>query len=219
MVMVASATIPISGTYYACSRVVHGIYGVGAVPFTATTDAQTISADGLLLFRSAKTLPIKLPPSIPITETPEIISAWLSSAAGIPQVGATSLGYWHALTNFPQLIKGTFINTATGETFTVWNGDVITVTDSNGNTAQFQYTPLGSVQWTLVPGSTRINGQPVGGTPPTGGLPGAAVSVTYPNGPTVTITPFNDTLPRGTVTVGDPIDQGGPPSSEYVEGG
>jgi hypothetical protein len=206
IVLVSSATLPIGGLFYACQRSAHGITSNGAVAINANTDAQTISADAAALFRSAKTKAITLPPGTPITDTQEIISAWLSSAAGIPLEGSTSLGFWHALANFPQLIKGTFLNVATGEIFTLWNGDVITVTDSSGNTAQFQWTPLSTIQWTLVPGSIRIHGNPVGATPPVGALPGAALTVTYPNGPTVIVTPYNDTLPSGTITVGDPID-------------
>jgi hypothetical protein len=208
IMLVVSSSLPISGAYYPCQRDAK-ITSYSAFAITATTDAETISADAAVLSRSAKTTEITLPSGLTLTGSePEEISAWLSSASGIPLDGATTLGFWHALTNFPQLIQGTFINTATGQTFTVWNGDVITVVDPDGNTAQFQYTPLSSIQWTLVPGSIRNSqGAPIGSTTtPTGALTGAAVTVGYPGGPTVTITPYNDTTPTGTVTVGDPIN-------------
>lgn len=179
---------------------------------TGTTNADTITADALLFHRSAKTGPIKLPVGIGLGDTPEAISAWLSSAEGVPQSGTSSFSVWHAITNYPQLVKGTFTNTETGETFTVWNGDVITVTDpATGNTAQFQWTPLSTVQWTLVPGSERdSNGNPIGQSgPPSGAaVPTASVSIPGNNFPTITVTPFDDSLPRGEITVGEPTEVG-----------
>jgi hypothetical protein len=121
---------------------------------------------------------------------------------------------WHALTNFPQLLQGNFVNVQTGETFTLWNGDTITVTDSDGNTAKFQWTPLSTVQWTLVPNSVRnAAGNPPGVTPTTATPSAPSVIVTLPNGTQTTITPYQappaDPLPPGTVTL-DPNPFGTP---------
>ena len=98
---------------------------------------------------------IGLPPSYTVNATPELISQWLSSVE-IPEVPGTQVvSVWHGLTNFPQFIRWTFVNTQTGDTFTLWNSDTVTVTDSNGWTAKFQWEPLSSIQWVFVPDSIR----------------------------------------------------------------
>jgi hypothetical protein len=210
--LVISELVPISEFFYEC--LLHTGTGIGTFtlvvkPADSGANGDTIANDALLLGRSAKTGEIDLPSSLSlITDTQEIISSYLSSADGVPQSGASQISLWHGITNFPQAVQGTFTNIQTGETFTLWNGDTITVTDSNGNTAKFKWTPLSSVQWALVPNSVRDkNGNPPGKTP-TPALPaGGSLTVTLPAGQGTTIvTPYqappgDPALPRGTVTV------------------
>jgi hypothetical protein len=211
--LVISALVPISEFFYEClqksgNTISTTTFTVVVKPLDTGANADTISNDGLLLDRSAKVGTVTLPPGYSVTgTTQEIISAYLSSADGVPQSGASTLSPWHALTNYPQLVQGQFTNIQTGETFTLWNGDTITVTDSNGNTAKFMWTPLSSVQWALVPNSLRDkNGNPIGGTPKTAVPAGGSVTVTLPNGQTTVVTPYqapdgDPPLPKGTVTV------------------
>jgi hypothetical protein len=219
--LVISALVPISEFFYECLQKSGGntisttTFTVVVRPLDTGANADTISNDALLLDRSAKTGTITLPSDLSLTgTTQEIISAYLSSADGVPQSGASTISLWHGITNFPQAVQGTFTNIQTGETFTLWNGDTITVTDSNGNTAKFMWTPLSSVQWALVPNSVRDkNGNPIGGNPMAAVPAGGQVTVTMPNGQTTIVTPYqapdgDPPLPKGTVTV-EPFDQGG----------
>jgi hypothetical protein len=206
MLIVVGGTVPISAGFDYVYHVAHGGY-YATVPIYVTTNTQTISSDALLLARSAKTGEIALPPGYTVNDTQEEISSWLSSAGGVPIGGAPSASLWHGLTNYPQLLQGTFTITATGQQFTLWNGDVITVTDSNGWSAQFQWTPLSSVQWTLVPNSIRnAQGKPPGApnlAPTSTQEPGAAQTIALPGGQIITIIPTtvppNQNVPRGTV--------------------
>jgi hypothetical protein len=183
-------------------------------PVDTGANSDTIANDAILISRDAKTGPINLPSNFSlITSTDEEMSAYLSSAAGIPQNGSSTLSFWHGFLNMPQFLQGTFVNTQTGETFTVWNGDTITVTDSNGNTAKFQWQPFSTVQWRLVPNSIRDSeGNPPGVTPTAAAAIGPPVSVTLPNNQQITLTPYqapdnSPPLPRGTVTV-EPLPGG-----------
>jgi hypothetical protein len=210
-VLVVSALYPISEFFYEC--LLHTGTGIGTFtmvvkPADSGANADAIANDALLIARSAKTGPITLPTDITLTGDPqETISAYLSSAAGVPQNGTSVISLWHGITNFPQAIQGTFVNTETGETFTLWNGDTIIVTDSNGDTAKFQWTPLSSIQWTLVPGSIRDkNGNPIGQTSTPASAAGPSVAVTLPDQQTSVITPYqaqigDPPLPKGTVTL------------------
>jgi hypothetical protein len=215
--LVVSSSAPISGTFYACYAYPHGMTVTTVHQISGMTNAQLISGDALLLARSAKTLAIKLPPGYSLSGSEDVeLSRWLSSAAGVPISGIPQRSFWHALFNFPSFLEGTFTNIATGQKFSLWNGDVITVTDSNGWTAQFQWQPLSTVQWALVPNSIRdAKGNPPGIAhpiaPPTAALPGATVTIPLPDGPTVIITPYDPGYPPGNllggiITVGDPIN-------------
>jgi len=219
-VLVVSAQVPISEFFYEC--LVHTGTGIGTFtlvvkPVGSAANTDAIANDAIMIDRSAKTGQITLPSTFSlITTTPEIISSYLSSADGVPQNGPATTSLWHALTNFPQLLQGTFVNVQTGETFTLWNGDTITVTDSNGNRAKFQWTPLSTIQWTLVPNSVRnAAGNPPGGTPMAAGADGPSVTVTLPNGQSTIITPYqapagDPPLPKGTVILDpDPFGTGG----------
>jgi hypothetical protein len=224
--MVISTAVPISGSYYTCWTVPRSgqVKGGGAIAqgsvsvqtykeLNVVTNADAISADNVLLARSAKAQPVKIPPQFSANDNDGDLSAWLSSTEGIPQSGPSSISLWHGIANFPQAVQGTFINTQTGEVFSLWNGDTIRVIDSNGNSALFQWTPLSSNQWTEVPGSFR-NAQgnsPTASTPaqpePTPGgtpQPVGPILTTYPGGPTqpTTVVPWYDNpTPGGTVTV------------------
>jgi hypothetical protein len=208
--VVASDNLPISGVFYYGPIVGRtGLYD--AFSLSGLTNTEAIATDTKLFARSAKGR-VTTPGSIPLNgTTPEIIGAWLGSSEGVPQTGPSTVSLWHAVTNFPQILQGTFTNFATGETFTLWNGDVITVIDSNGWTAQFQWTPLSTIQWALLPDSIRDqNGNPIGVPPPTAS-PGArqpggarAVGSTNANMPPRTVTAWYNTTPTVTpvITVG-----------------
>lgn len=208
---IASAAAPISGIFFPCIwNTGEGFELISAMPIGPASNAQTILVDAFTLRRSAKTGSILLPDTYSVNDVAETISEWLSSAAGVPLLSST-VSIWHGITNFPQAVEGTFVVTATGQTFQLWNGDTITVTDSNGWTAQFQWSPLSTIHWQLVPNSIRnAQGQPPSGSEPTSApkssqLPGAAVSVTLPNGITVAVIPTDvTTTPDGTITV-EPI--------------
>lgn len=220
-VLVISAAVPISEFFYECLQHsgtgINGTFTLVVKPADTGANADSIANDALLISRSAKTGPITLPSDFSLTgSTDEEMSAYLSSAAGIPQNGTSTISLWHGITNFPQVLQGTFVNVQTGEAFTLWNGDTITVTDSNGNTAKFQWTPLSTIQWRLVPNSVRnAAGNPPGATPMAAGADGSSVTVTLPNGNTTIITPFqapdgDPPLPKGTVILEpDPFGTGG----------
>lgn len=214
-VLVVSTEIAISGDYYACWRYPHGVGVLEMIALTGGSNADAVSADNLLLARSAKVASIHLPSTLVVTSTPELISQWLSSSAGIPEVPGSQVpaSPWHALLDYPQVVEATFIDTTTGQTFNLWNGDVITVTDANGWTAKFQWTPLSSIQWTFVVGSVRdANGNPVPNAAANQPAPGGVGQSTGPidvslppdwNPNNFWIMPvFDNPTPGGTVTVG-----------------
>lgn len=214
-VLVVSTEIAISGAYYPCWRYPHGVGVLEMIALTGGSNADAVSADNLLLARSAKVASIHLPSTLVVTSTPELISQWLSSSAGVPEVPGSQVlaSPWHALSDYPQVVEATFVDTTTGQTFNLWNGDVITVTDARGWTAKFQWTPLSSIQWTLVVGSIRdAKGHPVPNaatnqpTPGGVGQPGGPIDVSLPpdwNPNNFWIMPdFNNPTPGGTVTVG-----------------
>lgn len=217
ILLVVSTSIPISGTFYGCY--VPGARGsshVEAVPLSATTDAQAVSVDNLLIARAAaETGPIKLPPTLPLIGGDEIdLTEQYLTSIGMPLVGTITYSLWHGILtlNFPAVAQGTFLNITTGKTVTVWSGDVITVTDTNGYTAQFQFNPGAPYFWVFVPNSIRDpKGNPIpgsAGTPTTGGViqPIGPINVGLPGQAPIYISPWLDNpTPGGTVTVGDPI--------------
>ncbi|HWG71756.1 MAG TPA: hypothetical protein VN692_20260 [Steroidobacteraceae bacterium] len=218
VLLVVSSSAPLSSSFYGCWVYPQGMGIMRIMPISTASDVGAISSDNRLLSRSAKQGKITLPVGIPVTDTPEQISAWLSSAQGIPIAGSPALGIWHGLANFPQFLEGTFINTETGQIFKLWNGDTITVTDSNGYTVQLQWQPLSTVQWAVVPGSIRdASGKPLAGnnsvyTPKSGGYaePVGSITVSYSGGPTIWLMPWYDNpTPGGMVIIGDPIYGGG----------
>jgi hypothetical protein len=110
------------------------------------------------------------------------------------------------------------MNMATHQTFTLWSGDTVKVTDSNGFTALFQWIPTVNPPWIYKAGSLRDkSGNPVDdGTaapkPTTGGSPQptSPVTITLPGGPSLTVLPFyNNPTPTGVITV-SPIDDPSP---------
>lgn len=121
----------------------------------------------------------------------------------------------------------TFKDAVTGQTFTIYSGEIITVYDANGWSIQLKYTPsVAGAPWQPVPGSVRdkngnkvnmVNNVPTTPIPSGGAADGTPVNVAA--GSTwnpVYVTPWNDSLPQGTITVGDPIEAGGGNSQEAM---
>ena len=233
-IIVISTLVPISGAYYLCWRSQHGATVYGVVPINANTDAGAIAADNAMFHRSAKLGLIQLPPSLPLvggSDPIEVIGAYLQGAQGLPMIGVPTFSLWHSLFSgsIGAVEQGTFKNMTTGETFTLWSGDTVKVTDSNGNTALFQWIPSVSPPWVYKAGSMHDKAGhsiPDGSSTPissTGGSaqPIASIVFSYPSGPTLTITPWYDNpTPTGTVTVGDPITDlpDAPPVSDVAGG-
>jgi hypothetical protein len=212
IVLVISSVEPVSDRFWFCEQ--HGTLTTFEIKAVDGGDnVSAITYDGLRFARSAKTQKIPLPTSLPVTETPEIISSYLSGSSGVPEVpGSQTINPWHAITNYPQLISARFYNVASGTYFTLWNGDTITVTDANGWTAKFAWTPLSTVQWALVPNSIRDqNGNvPAQGTSPAQNIdpaklqPAAQLTITLPYDVEIYVVPATNILPQGVITVGDP---------------
>ncbi len=232
-ILVVSTLVPISGAFWPCYRAPHGIGELVVVPINSSTDAQVISADNAMFHRSAKITPIPLPhnlPLVPWADATELYGAFLAGPEGVPMVGVPTFSLWHGIMSgtIGAVEKGTFMNIATGQTFTLWSGDTIKVVDPNGNSALFQWVPSLSPPWVYKEGSLKDkSGNPIpdgssAPTPKTGGSPQPLnpISFSYPGGPLVTVTPwYNNPTPDGTVTVGDPIDPGSDPSALTLASG
>lgn len=233
-IIVVSTYAPLSGAFYPCYRQLHGTSFFGVVPINANTDAGAIAADNSMFHRSAKLGLIQLPPNLPLTggsDPVEVIGAYLQGPQGLPMIGVPTFNLWRGLFSgsIGAVEKGTFTNMTTGETFTLWSGDTVKVTDSNGYTALFQWIPSVSPPWVYKSGSmhdNKGNSVPDGTSTPiskTGGSPQpiGAITITYPSGPTVTITPwYNNPTPTGSATVGDPITDlpDAPPTNDVAAG-
>jgi hypothetical protein len=177
-------------------------------------DIQTFS-------RSANTGIIKLPIGLTASSTGELVSEWLDGALSKT---FQDFSLWHGLSNFPQFIECQFLVLQTGAVFNIYNGEEITVTDQNGWTAEFKFSPLTVIHWVFVDGSIRdANGnvpapgeaEPTPGIsimPPSTGEPAAGITITYPNGPSIYVIPFlfsSNNLPNGVITV-QPLDNDAP---------
>jgi hypothetical protein len=196
------------------------------LPISALTTAQAIAADNAVLHRSTPGGDITLPYGNGLTwlnaaaiELPE------SEIAGVMLLTKIGTSWWHGLqtlfTGMPQVTYGVFTNTETGQSFTIYAGDSITVTDHDGYSAQVTWNPLGpSPHWLYVPGSLKdpkgnsvpnaADNLPPGPAPAPGGThqPGGAVVVALPGGPSQSIIPvYNDPTPGGKVIV-DPCPYG-----------
>lgn len=208
--LVISSSIPLSATFFACwEEGAHGSHHVAAVPLSTATNAGAIATDNLLLTRSVKMDAVKLPSTLPLqgTDPIDLIGQWL--AGDLIQTAITT-SFWHGILtlNLPAVVQGTFKDISTGQTFTLWSGDTIMVTDSNGWTAKYQWIPSVTPPWQLVPGSVHnAKGQQVNlsnNTPITNGgsaQPGGPLTITVPGGTTIILTPWDDQTPGGTVIV------------------
>ena len=224
-VVVVSTSVPISGIYY--FRWSGGTFSLNSV--NPRTDTAAVANDEVLLARSVKMTPITLLPGQTIqgVDIPEDINGWLQGRL-VQTDGGTS--FWHAMLtlNFPQVVWATFRDPVTGQSFTVYSGEIITIFDASGWSVQVQYNlGVASVPWQIVPGSVRdnhgnkvnmVNNVPITPIPGTGSLVlGAALTVS--GGVTwnpVKIIPWQDNTPTGTVTVGDPIQESGGGNRESV---
>lgn len=209
--LVISTSLPLSGTFSVCQvDLARGAHHLVTIPISTATDAGAIAADNLLLARSVKMQAIKLPTDLPFqgTDPIDLIGSWLAGDLVLTNI---TTGFWHGVLtlNIPAVTQGTFKDKSTGQTFTLWSGDTINVSDSNGWTAKYQWIPSANPPWQLVPGSVHnAQGQQVNmsnNTPVnTGGAaqPIGPINISVPGGTTIILTPWNDpTTPGGSVIV------------------
>lgn len=217
MVLVVSTAIAISGGFYACWNYPKGGPVLRAFMIDGTSNANAVTDDNVIFARAAAEAGrITLPANLPLNgadggSTPELQGAWLNSV--LIESGPPETNLWHGIIDYPNVLEGTFTNLQTGQKFTIWSGDTITVTDQNGWTAKFQWNPLADSQWQYVPNSLRDqNGNPVNTTgsnaPHSGGSlqPGGRYWVTLPPNwgaiPIFLEPIYDDPVPGGTITVG-----------------
>jgi hypothetical protein len=232
VLLVVSSAVPMSGTFYTCWTVPRSTQvkgkltaGLGAgttpsvqkvLPITATTSAEAIAADNILLHRSVPGGSISLP-STTLTwlnaDAPELPQSLIPSQFVLVDTGNT---VWHmllGLVGIPQVTYADFRNLQTGQVFRVYAGDTITVTDNDGYSAQVQWNPMVGNGWVYVPGSLHDpKGNPVPNSadnlppapiPTPGGSSQPPLIVSVPGGQTIVIVPwYNNPTPGGTVTVG-----------------
>jgi hypothetical protein len=215
--IVISTSVPISGIYYYSYS--NGAFSLLSV--NPETDAAAVANDELLLARSIKMTKLTLTTgqNIQGVDPIDLISGWLQSRLIMTDTG-TSL--WHAIAtlNLPQVTYATFKDPVTGDSFTVYSGETITVYDSNGWSIQLTYTPsVAGAPWQIVPGSVRDNNgnkvDMVNNVPTTpevsAGSPVLAASISVAGGISwnpITVTPWQETLPKGSATV-EPYPGGG----------
>lgn len=170
------------------------------------TDGDAIKLDGELVARSTKIPPVILPPSIPPNETPEIIEGFVAGV--LVQTGQGGNSLWHGL--FPgtvgQVAYVIVKDTQTGQTYTMWANDPITIRFSNGWSCKVIWSPFSDPQFQIVPNSMRDqNGNPPGSTtsPPAsqngpstdlGNLGDPSTGIVY-------VSPDAGSTPTGTVTI------------------
>jgi hypothetical protein len=217
-VLVVSTKIAISEAFYACWIYSHGTNPgiLRTNPLDDGTFADTIAEDNMLMARAlADAGHVAMPSNLPFNDanaTAEVFEAEVSSVL-LPIVpGSTEYSLWHMITGAPAVEEDSFTNTETGEKFDAWNTDTVEITDSNGWTAKFQFTPGAPYNWMLVPNSVRDkSGNPVntiGSAPVPGGTaePVGALDVSLPSSwgtAEIYITPwYDDSLPDGQITVG-----------------
>jgi hypothetical protein len=244
VLLVVSSAVPMSGTFYTCwtvprSTQVKGKLTAGlgggttpsvqtVLPISATTSAEAIAADNMLLHRSVPGGAISLP-STTLTwlnaDAQELPLSLIPSQFVLVDTGNT---VWHmllGLLGIPQVTYADFTNLQTGQTFRIYANDTITVTDMDGYSAQVQWNPMVGNGWVYVPGSLRDpKGNPVPNsadnlppapTPTPGGSPQPPLIVSVPGGQTIVIVPwYNNPTPGGSVTVGPaPALPDGPPAA------
>ena len=185
---------------------------------TGGSNAAAVSADNLLMARAlADAGKVALPPNLPLvggggSSFDSLWNQWVSNV-GLHQDTFGQSEFWHGVLDMLEpMATATYTVEATGVEFQVWAGDTITVTDSNGYTAKFQFTPGAPTNWTYVPNSIRDpkgNSVPNTGSnlPVPGGIsqPGGSIDVSLPGGgfDNFWILPWYDnTTPGGVVTVG-----------------
>jgi hypothetical protein len=206
-------------------RAAHG-GGWALVSQSTATDAGAVANDIAILTRSVKMNPITLGAGeiIQGVDPIDLISTWLQ--ARLVETG-TGTSFWHSIVtlNLSQVVWGKFTDPVTGQTFTIYSGEEITVYDANGWSLKVQWTPSVAGQpWQIVPGSVRdnhgnkvnmVNNVPTTPAPVSGSTEPSALTSIAPgvSWNPVILTPFNDGLPKGQITVcpdGCPgIDGGG----------
>lgn len=191
-VLVVSTEIAISGDYYACWRYPHGVGVLEMIALTGGSNADAVSADNLLMARAlANSGRLVLPPNLPFVGDSAsfdvLWNEWVSNVGlHLDTVGQTE--FWHGILDMlTPMYTATYTNEQTGEEFQVWAGDVITVTDSSGYTAKFEYTPGAPTDWTYVPNSIR---DPQGNS-----VPNTGANLPAPGGTPQPTGPYNVSLP------------------------
>lgn len=178
-------------------------------PISTTTDIGAYNFDGVAFARAPKLPPIYLPPGITTGETDENIIQVVQTIL-VPN-GGTGISWLNMLMNLGQVVYYKLTDTQTGLSYQVFVGDTITVRYADGSTEKFQFLgpEAGTVMFKRVPDSYR-NKDGSKPTVPNSTSPaasGASISVIGGGGDSELVLPIVDTsLPRGQVTVGDPID-------------
>ena len=219
VVMVVSTAIAISGSFYACWIYPHGSPALRAYPISGSTFSGAISQDNQILSRvRVESGPVTFPSNLPFngaggSSIPELWEQYLSDDVLTEVPGSQEFSLWHMITGAPTVERDTFINNETGKSFDAWNTDTVVVTDSNGWTAKFQFTPGAPYNWMYVPNSIRDqNGNPPAGTtganvPSPGGTPqpvgwlNFSLPTTWGNMPFDIELWFDNSTPGGTITV------------------
>ena len=188
VIIVVSTTIAISQSFYSCIFYpTHTSRGyLLTKPISENTFATDIGEDELLFSRAQIAYGrVTMPTNLPFngaggSSIPPLWEEYISQVA-LPEVSATGFSLWHMITGAPTVADGTFLNTQTGQSFEAWNTDTILATDSNGWTAEFQFTPGAPYNWMFVPNSIRnAQGDPVDTTTGYVPVPGG---VSEPIGP------------------------------------
>ena len=155
VLLIVSANAPLSGTFYACYIYPNGIGSLRVVPISSASDTQAISVDNLLLTRATETEQITLPANLPAVGSSNFmaVAGEYLQRSGLPLIGSASSS-WHGLLTpkLPAVQQGIFVNMVDGQKFTLWNGDTVTVTDSKGVNAKFQWIPDATPTWQFVAG-------------------------------------------------------------------
>ncbi len=224
VVLVVSTQIAISGAFYACWLYPSGNPGPHYLWTNALrggSNSDAIAFDNAIMARAELNAGrITLPSSQAFdgeggSSTPSQWEDLVSSSLVMVVPGSESYGFaWHFVNGMPSIFSEEFVNTGTGTTFRAWEGDTITVYDSNGWSAKFQFIYGVTWDWVLVPNSIRDqNGNPPPGTtslegPIGGGVsqPIGALNVTLPAPwggiPVEIIALYNGTTPDGSIVVG-----------------
>jgi hypothetical protein len=218
-VLVISTAIAISAGFSACTIIEDGKPYLHVEMIDGSTNADAVNNDNVVLARAAaESGRIVLPTNLPLNgangnSTPELQGEYLNSV--LIESGMPEENLWHGIFDYPEILEGKFTNTQTGQQFSIWDGDTVTVTDQNGWTAKFEWNPEADPQWQYVANSTRDqNGNPVnvvGANPPSSGgtaQPVGSLDVSLPaswGALSVFVVPMysNDNVATGTITVGE----------------